>query len=77
MRIIENILLIVAAILTLVIFGFADNSNMSHSAFENLGYGLSTVFILMVINGVIRVFYLTYRKINEWWVGNYDVGENG
>ena len=76
-RIIENILLVVSAILALVVFGFADNSNMSHSGFENLGYGLSTVFVLMIINGMIRFFYLLYKKVQEWSVGTYDVGEKG
>ena len=32
-RIIENILLVVAAILSLVIFGFADNDSLSHTGF--------------------------------------------
>ena len=47
------------------------------SAYENLGYGLTTVFILAIINGNIRWFYLIYKKVQEWRVGSYDVGEKG
>ena len=31
----------------------------------------------MVINGTIRFFYLVYKKVEEWRVGAYDVGERG
>lgn len=31
----------------------------------------------MVVNGLVRFFYLTYKKIEEWSLGNYDVGEKG
>lgn len=76
-RIIENTLLIIAAIITMIIFGFADQNTLTAEGFENLGYGLSTVFVLMIINGVVRFLYLGYRKYKEWSVGTYDVGEHG
>ena len=76
-RIIEILLLIVAAILCMVMFVFADRSTLSDSSYENIGYMLVTVFILIIINGVIRMIYLGYRKVLEWKVGSYDVGEHG
>lgn len=76
-RIIENILLIVSAILCMVIYGFADKDSLSQSAYENLGYAVATIFVLLIINGIVRTFYLIYKKIKEWSVGTYDVGERG
>ena len=31
----------------------------------------------MVVNGIIRFIYLGVKKIQEWALGNYDVGERG
>lgn len=31
----------------------------------------------MVINGLVRVIYLIYKKVEEWSMGTYDVGERG
>jgi hypothetical protein len=31
----------------------------------------------MVINGIVRFLYLSYKKYQEWSVGTYDVGERG
>jgi hypothetical protein len=38
---------------------------------------VAVVFIMLIINAVVRVIYLSYRKIKEWLSGNYDVGEQG
>lgn len=38
---------------------------------------MTTVYVLMVVNGVIRFLYLGVKKIQEWALGNYDVGERG
>lgn len=73
-RIVENILLIVAAVLCMVIFGFADSTSLSDAGYEDLGYGLTTVFVLLIINGIVRFLYLTYMKVKEWSLGTYDVG---
>lgn len=50
---------------------------MSQEGFENLGYGLSVVFVLIVINGIMRFLYLAYTKVQEWKIGTYDVGDVG
>lgn len=31
----------------------------------------------MVINGIFRFIFLGYRRIKEWIVGSYDIGEMG
>ncbi len=31
----------------------------------------------MIINAIGRFFYLCYKKINEWRIGTYDLGEVG
>ncbi len=74
-RVVENIMLCITAILCLVIY--ANGDSMGQEAFENLGYGLGTVFVLMVINGVCRFIYLIYKKVLEWKIGTYDIGEVG
>ena len=76
-RIIENLLLCVSAILCLLIFGFSDSESLSQEGYENLGYGLSVVFVLIVINGIMRFLYLAYTKVQEWRIGTYDVGDVG
>lgn len=76
-RVLENILLIVSGILCLVIYGFADRTSLDSTGFEDLGYGLTTVFVLLIINAVVRFFYLSYMKVKEWSLGAYDVGERG
>lgn len=35
------------------------------------------VFVLIVINGIMRFLYLGYTKVQEWRIGTYDVGEVG
>lgn len=45
--------------------------------YEDIGFGLSTVFVLMVVNGIVRFFYLVYKKVEQWRIGTYDVGEHG
>lgn len=76
-RVLENILLIVSAILCLVIYGFSDRTSLDTNGYENLGYGLTTIFVLLIINAIARFLYLCYKKVKEWSVGTYDVGERG
>ena len=76
-RIIENLLLIISAILFLAILGVADDPDFKPTHFEDLGFGLSTVFVLIVINGFVRFIYLIYKKGQQWSIGTYDVGEHG
>lgn len=61
----------------MVIYGFADRSSLEDSNYEDIGYGLTTVFVLLIINGIVRFLYLVYKKVNEWSIGTYDVGERG
>lgn len=74
-RVLENLFLCISATLCLVIY--ANGDSLGPESFENLGYGLATVFVLMVANGVCRFAYLIYKKIIEWKIGTYDIGEVG
>jgi hypothetical protein len=76
-RIVENLLMSIAAVLCLVIFGFSDNSSFSQESYESVGFGVDTIFVLVIINGILRVFYLGYKKVSEWRWGTYDIGEHG
>lgn len=67
---------IIVEILLLVIYGFSD-STLSLDSYQNLGYGLATVYILMIINATIRFFYLAYKKFMDLKNGRYDHGEKG
>lgn len=62
-RIIENLLLIIAAILCMIIYGFSDRDTLDPTGYEDLGYGLTTVFVLIIINATVRFLYLTFKKI--------------
>lgn len=75
-KIIENVGFVVVEILLLIIYGFSDDT-ISKEGFISLGYGLGVLYILMIVNGIARFFYLGYRKIGEFFAGRYDYGEKG
>lgn len=76
-RMFENLILVTAAVLCLVIYGFSDRDTLSSGDYDNIGYGVSVVFVVAIINAIARWLYLLYRKIQEWSYGTYDVGEAG
>jgi hypothetical protein len=51
--------------------------SFSDDEYLNIGYGLTTVFILMVINGIVRFLYLAFKKFKDFKNGRYDVGDQG
>lgn len=75
-KIVENLMWIIVEILLLIIYAFSDSS-LDEEGYQNLGYGISTLYVLMIINGTIRFFYLTYKKIIDLKNGRYDHGEKG
>ncbi len=60
----------------LVIYACSD-SQLSSDGYINIGYGLGTVYILMIINGCIRFIYLAYNKAYDFITGRYDYGDKG
>ncbi len=75
-KLIENFGFIVLEILLLIIYGFSDDT-ISKEGFSAVGYGLDSLYILMIINGVARFIYLAYKKLYEFFKGRYDYGEKG
>lgn len=61
-KIIENIGFILVEIILLIIYGFSDDT-ISKEGFISIGYGLGSLYILMIINGIARLIYLGYKKI--------------
>lgn len=76
-KMIENTLFIIASILLLIVYGFSNKSSMSQDGYSGLGYGLDIVFILLIINGVVRFLYLAFRKIQDFSYQQFNVGEYG
>lgn len=75
-KLIENIGFIILEILLLIVYGFADG-NITNEGYVSVGYGVGVLCILMIVNGLVRVFYLGYKKMREVWKGMYDYGERG
>jgi hypothetical protein len=50
---------------------------LSDDSYLNIGYGITTVFILMIINGIVRFLYLGFKKFKDFKNGLYDVGDQG
>lgn len=67
---------IIVEILLLIIYGFSDDT-ITKEGFISIGYGLDALYILMIINGIARFFYLGYKKIRDFLIGRYDYGETG
>jgi len=65
-KLLENLLFIVAAILFMVVYGFRNSESMNDGDYSNLGFGIATIFVLLVINGIFRFFYLIYQKIMDF-----------
>jgi len=63
-KLIENFGFIILEILLLIVYGFSDNT-VSKEGYISLGYGLDALYILLIINGVVRFIYLGYKKIRE------------
>ena len=72
-KIIENVGFVIVEILLLIIYGFSDDT-ITEDGFVSIGYGLSSLFILMIINGIARFIYLGYKKIRDFITGRYDYG---
>ncbi len=66
----------IVEIILLIIYGFSDDT-ITKEGFLSIGYGVSSLFILMIINGIARFIYLAYKKIREFFTGGYDYGEKG
>lgn len=60
----------------MIIYGFADDT-ITNEGFISVGYGVGVLYILMIINGLVRVFYIGYKKIRDIWKDTYDYGDRG
>ena len=72
-KIIENVGFVIVEILLLIVYGFSDDT-INKDGFVSIGYGISSLFILMIINGIARFIYLGYKKIRDFITGRYDYG---
>jgi hypothetical protein len=60
-------------ILLLIVYGFSDNT-LGYSGYTSLGFGITTLFVLMIINGILRFLYLGYKKFKDFLRREYDYG---
>jgi hypothetical protein len=64
-KMIENIGFLIVEILLLFVYGFSDNT-LEYSGYVSLGSGITTLFILMIVNGILRFLYLGYKKFKDF-----------
>ncbi len=74
-KIIELVLFVLVEVLFLAIFGFSDS--LGQEDFLDLGYAVDAVFLIMIVVGFLRVGYLLFKKIKDFWKSRYDYGDAG